>query len=70
LGAHGALSIALATTLLDDPVALADGVTFDLAGVPLEGRQAQPVLQRTHLALVHSLCYSGSTVALVLAHEE
>jgi len=43
---------------------------FDLAGAPLQGRRAQPLLQGAQLALVHSLCYSGPTVALVLAHEE
>ena len=69
-GAGGALSLALATALLNKPDALADGITFDLAGAPLQGRQAQPVLQRAQLALVHSLCYSGPTVALELAHEE
>lgn len=69
-GADGALSLALATTLLSEPATLADGITFDLAGAPLQGRQAQPLLQRAQLALLHSLCYSGPTVALVLAHEE
>jgi 3-oxoacyl-[acyl-carrier-protein] synthase II len=69
-GAEGALSLALATALLNGPAALADGITFDLAGAPLQGRQAQPLLRRAQLALVHSLCYSGPTVALVVAHEE
>jgi len=69
-GADGALALALATTLLSKPGALADGVAFDLDGARLQGRQAQPLLQRAQLALVHSLCYAGPTVALVLAHEE
>jgi 3-oxoacyl-[acyl-carrier-protein] synthase II len=69
-GANGALSLALATALFDAPPPLADGVGFDLAGAPLPGIEAQRRLRGAKLALVHSLCYSGPTVTLVLARED
>ncbi len=69
-GADGALSVALASALLREPQALADSVAFDLNGTALGARDASAGVQRAKLALVHSLCYSGPTVTLVLAREE
>jgi 3-oxoacyl-[acyl-carrier-protein] synthase II len=69
-GADGALSLALATALLNAPPAVVDGVGFGLDGAPLHASETAARLQRAQVALVHSLCYSGPTVALVLAREE
>ena len=66
-GACGALSLALAAALLSAPQALADGVSFDLTGAPLRADEAGRRLRAAKLALVHSLCYSGPTVTLVVA---
>ena len=68
-GAEGALAVALATTLLNEPARPADDVMFGLDGVPLAGSDAHVRLQRAQLALIHALCYSGPTVTLVLARE-
>ncbi len=69
-GADGALSLALATALLNAPASVVDGVGFGLDGASLPGSQTEARLRRAQLALVHSLCYSGPTVALLLAREE
>lgn len=69
-GADGALSLALATKLLGTPGRIADGTAFDLHGVPLPGYETLRRLRAGKLALVHSLCYSGPTVTLVVAREE
>ena len=67
--ADGALSLALATVLLDAPAALADDVAFGLDGRPLRADEAERRLRQARLALVHALCYSGPTVTVVLAHQ-
>ena len=71
-GADGALSVVLAAALLQKPApALAEHVAHELrgSGVAAAG-DATARLQQARLAMVHSLCYSGPTVALVLAQEE
>lgn len=68
-GADGALSLALATALLNAPAPVVDGVGFGLDGAPLQASETAARLRRAQFALVHSLCYSGPTVALVLARE-
>jgi len=68
-GAHGALGVALATALFNEPARAADNVAFGLDGVSLQAGDAQNRLQRARLALIHALCYSGPTVTLVLARE-
>jgi 3-oxoacyl-(acyl-carrier-protein) synthase len=69
-GADGALSVALASALLDAPQPVADNVARDLHGSPVSAGAARARLQDAQLALVHSLCYSGATVTLVLARAE
>jgi len=59
-GADGALNVALASPLLGD--------TRPQASHRRATRPTAPA--RRPLAMVHSLCYSGPTVALVLAREE
>jgi 3-oxoacyl-[acyl-carrier-protein] synthase II len=59
-GADGALSVALASVLLDDPRPHANHRRATRRTAP----------GPSPLALVHSLCYSGPSVALVLAREE
>jgi len=69
-GAAGALSVALASGMLQAPPALADGVAWSLDGRPVGAHAAQARLRDAKLAMVHALCYSGPTVALVLGREE
>jgi 3-oxoacyl-[acyl-carrier-protein] synthase II len=69
-GAHGAQATALAAALLRTVPPLSDGVAEDLNGTALAANDAQRRLEHTRVAMVHSLCYSGPTVALVLAREE
>ena len=70
-GADGVLSLALATALLQPPPpSLADHVALELHGATVRSAEnARPRLHAARLAMVHSLCYSGPTVALVLARE-
>ncbi len=70
--ADGALSLALATALLQQPPPpLADGIALELHGGTVRAaRNGSARVQRARLAIVHSLCYSGPTVALVLARQE
>lgn len=68
--ADGAQALALAAALLNSAPQLADGVAYDLDGTPLAANVARPRLATAQVAMVHSLCYSGPTVALLLAREE
>jgi 3-oxoacyl-[acyl-carrier-protein] synthase II len=70
-GAHGPLSLALAAALLrEPPPALADGVAFEIDGAPARpAADAALRLRHADVAMVHSLCYSGNTVALLVARE-
>jgi 3-oxoacyl-(acyl-carrier-protein) synthase len=82
--AHGALSVALAAALLREPCILAQ-IPLDppfskgeakthsnSSTVPLgRDRGWGPVVRGpASLAMIHALCYSGPTVALLLAREE
>lgn len=71
-GASGALGLALAVGVLDTrSPGLADGVALEMEGGGV--RPAADVgdrLHRAHVGIVHSLCYSGPTVALVVAAPE
>jgi len=69
-GAHGAQATALAAALLREAPLLSNGVARDLNGHDLPLSRAQLQLRKARVAMVHSLCYSGPTVALVLAREE
>ena len=71
-GADGAMSVALATALLQKPApAVAQPVALELRGSAMgAARDVLAQLGRARLAMVHSLCYSGPTAALVLAQEE
>lgn len=69
-GADGALSLALAAALLSAPVRALDTECFGLDGTALQAAESAARLRRARLALVHSLCYAGPTVTLVLAREE
>jgi 3-oxoacyl-[acyl-carrier-protein] synthase II len=69
-GADGALSLGLAAALLGAPGDMTDGVTFDLRGERLRADEALRRLRAAKLALVHSLCYSGPTVTLLVAREQ
>jgi len=67
--ADGVLSLALAASLMySAPPAMADGVALRLDGAPAHAAQTR--LASASLAMVHSLCYSGPTVALLLARDE
>jgi 3-oxoacyl-[acyl-carrier-protein] synthase II len=70
--AHGALSVALAAALLSGPSTIApDTVTLDQTIATQRGAALQGDAGRSpSLALIHTLCYSGPTVALLLAREE
>jgi len=67
-GASGALGATLATALLQQPIRVADGVTWTLADDQV--RPGSGPLDRLGVAMVHALCYSGTTVALLVGHEE
>jgi 3-oxoacyl-(acyl-carrier-protein) synthase len=65
-GASGVLALALAAELLAAPPEVADGVGFDLGGVPRSGREARERLAAAPAVLIDALCYTGNVVALVL----
>ncbi|HVM97125.1 MAG TPA: beta-ketoacyl synthase N-terminal-like domain-containing protein [Candidatus Acidoferrales bacterium] len=65
--ASGVLGVALATQLLRAPRSLADGLAWSAAGVAIDGDEVTHRLQSASLAAVHGLCYSGPTIALLLA---
>jgi 3-oxoacyl-[acyl-carrier-protein] synthase II len=69
-GAHGAQATALAAALLRTVPPLSEGVAENLDGMAVAASDARRRLEHTRVAMVHSLCYSGSTVALVLARGE
>lgn len=71
-GASGVLALALAAEVLAgqsdgaDSADVADGVTFDLRGVPQPGLEASRRLAAAPAVLIDALCYTGNVVALVL----
>jgi 3-oxoacyl-(acyl-carrier-protein) synthase len=65
-GASGALALALAAQMLAAPPEVADGVGFDLGGMPQSGRETYERLAAAPAVLIHALCYTGNVVALVL----
>lgn len=73
-GAHGALSVALAVALLRGatprtPFPTREGGSAS-SPPPASGRDRGRGSGAAELAMVHALCYSGPTVALLLAREE
>jgi len=65
------LSLALATALLQPPVpTLARGLAFALDGAQARVADAETRLGDARLAMVHGLCYSGPSVALVVARDQ
>ena len=69
-GAHGALALAVASAVVRQRPEVADHVAWDLLGNPVAGATATARVGRAQVAMVHALCYSGVTVALMLAREE
>lgn len=67
--ASGALAVAFAAQQLHAPLPIADHVTWELNGAGLAGAAASGRWTRPSLAMVHALCYSGPTVALILSRE-
>jgi len=70
--ADGVSSLAVAAALLRGPLPpLAEGVALQPDGrAAYPSREAQTRLASSSLAMIHSLCYSGPTVALLLARDE
>jgi hypothetical protein len=69
-GAHGALALALASAVVRQRPEVADNVVWDLLGKPIAGGAATERVGHANVAMVHALCYSGVTVALMLARDE
>ena len=64
------LALALATALVGpEAPALADGLAFQLTATGVRPARAEGA-PRARLAMVHGLCYSGASVALVVARQE
>jgi 3-oxoacyl-(acyl-carrier-protein) synthase len=69
--ASGPQAVGLAAGLLREPPAtLADGLAFEIEETRVRAAtDPLPRLRRAAVAMVHSLCYSGNTVALLLGRE-
>ena len=69
--AHGALSVALAAALLSGPPTSTPEVAHDQPLATQRGAAPHRDAGRSpSVAMIHTLCYSGPTVALLLAREE